>query len=919
VDPIRNKPPVGTPWARTADEVIEQLDVDPSRGLSTAEIARRTRRYGPNRLRHTERMQALAILSEQFKSVVILLLIGAAALSLVFGDLLESAAIVVVIFINTAIGFATELRAVRSMEALRKLARVDTTVRRDGMVRKVPAEALVPGDVVVVEGGDIITADMRLVTASKLEADESALTGESVPVGKAVAPLVAETHLAERANMLFKGTALTRGSGEAVVSATGLATELGQISRLVEEAEAAETPLEKRLDALGQRLVWVTLALAALVAGAGLVAGRETALAIEVAIALAVAAIPEGLPIVATIALARGMWRMARRNALIARLSAVETLGATSVILTDKTGTLTENRMTVVGLELEGGAVEIGGTGLDTDGDFTTASGPLADRQAALVDELLIAAVLCNNASLTADVAKRAPLTRDCGDISSTAQPVAAVGDPTEVALLVAAAKRGFSRAQFVDSLPEIREEAFDSDTQMMATYNGIPGQVQVSVKGAPEAVLECCDRIRTPDCEIDMDPDALATWRRRAEQMAARGLRTLAVGIKQEQGQAAAPYEGLELLGIMGLLDPPRAGVAEAIDACQDAGIRVVIVTGDHPATAGYVATEIGLIVGDQTPSTCLDARTAPDFKALTGADRKALLDTPIIARATPRQKLDLIEAYQQRDHVVAMTGDGVNDAPALKKADIGVAMGVRGTQVAKEAAAMVLQDDEFSTIVAAVAQGRAIYNNIRKFVIYLLSCNISEILVVALATFAGAPLPLMPLQILFLNLVTDVFPALALGVGEGAPALMEKRPRLANERLLKGAHWALVGAYGALISVVVLMAMYLGLTRFDMNEERIVTVSFLTLAFAQLWHVFNLRDNPQRWLRNEVVANPWVWSAVVFCTGLVLTAVYVPTLAEVLSLSTPTANEWMLILTMSLLPLLAGPPLRAVVGRGK
>jgi Ca2+-transporting ATPase len=906
--------PVAAPWAQTEAGILEALHVDPGRGLAAAEAARRARHYGHNRLRQLERREALAVLIDQFRSIVILLLIGAAGLSLAFGDVLESIAIVAVVVVNTALGFITELRAVRSMEALRQLARVDTTVRRDGAVQRVPAEALVPGDVVLIEGGDVITADLRVLAASKMEADESALTGESAPVGKKIGALAAGTHLPERANMLFKGTAVTRGSGEAVVAATGLATELGRISQLVAEAEAAETPLEKRLDALGQRLVWVTLGIAALVAGAGLAVGRDTVLAIEVAIALAVAAIPEGLPIVATIALARGMWRMARRRALIARLSAVETLGATSVILTDKTGTLTENRMTVIRLELEGATVEIGGAGLDTEGTMATASGPLDGRTAAVVDALLTAAALCNDATFTRGSAAAA----GTADGSSGPGAVSACGDPTEVALLVAAAKRGIWREQQLASLPELREEAFDPDTRMMATFNGRPGNVRVSVKGAPEAVLEHCTRILASDGESDMDAAARSAWRRRADALATQGLRTLAIAAKDAQDAGTAPYEGLTLLGVAGLLDPPREGVADAIAACQSAGIRVVVVTGDHPATAACVATAIGLVRANGARRECLDARVHPDFTALTGDARRALLDAAVIARATPRQKLDLIAVHQQLDRVVAMTGDGVNDAPALKKADIGVAMGVRGTQVAKEAAAMVLQDDEFGTIVAAVAQGRTIYDNIRKFVIYLLSCNISEILVVALATFVGAPLPLLPLQILFLNLVTDVFPALALGVGEGGPGLMAQRPRPAHERLLTAAHWSLVAAYGALISASVLAAMYLGITQLGMTGARAVTVSFLTLAFAQLWHVFNMRDLPGRWLRNEVVANPWVWGAVALCVALVLLAVYVPALASILKLTPPDTTEWALILAMSLLPLVAGPALRAAIGRG-
>jgi Ca2+-transporting ATPase len=902
--PASRQTPSSAPWALPIERLIESLTVDPALGLSSADASRRARRHGPNRLQATRQVSAIALLVRQLKSVVVLLLIAAAGLSVLMGDYLESTAILVVIFVNTALGFATELRAVRSMEALRRLARVETTVRRDGQLRTVPAETLVPGDVVLLEGGDIITADLRLVSASKLEADESTLTGESVPVAKSSVPVAADTHLGERSCMLFKGTAITRGSGEAVVVAIGVDTELGQISRLVAEAEAAETPLEKRLDVLGERLVWVTLALAALIAGAGLVAGRDAALAVEVAIALAVAAIPEGLPIVATIALARGMWRMARRNALVARLSAVETLGATGIILTDKTGTLTENRMTVVRIRLQDAEVAIGGTGLELAGDFTTESGPLTDDQSTRIDELLVAAVLVNNAGLSSEQAG--------GRSDPGERTVRVTGDPTESALLVAAAKRGIRREGLCDEFSELREEAFDSDTKLMATFNGGPAAITVSVKGAPEVVIDCCTRVRDRTGETDLSAQAASAWLAHAQAMAGEGLRTLALACKRVSDLHVDPYENLVLLGIVGLLDPPRPGVADAIAACQEAGIRVVLVTGDHPGTAVHVATEVGLLGAGPTEDACLDARRHPDFAALDGPEQDRLLETPIIARASPRQKLELIAALQRRGRIVAMTGDGVNDAPALKKADIGIAMGLRGTQVAKDAAAMVLQDDEFLTIVAAVEQGRVIYGNIRKFIVYLLSCNISEILVVALATFAGAPLPLLPLQILFLNMVTDIFPALALGVGEGAPGIMEQRPRPAREPLLTVPHWRLVGAYGLLISIVVLAAMYLALAVLDVETQRAVTVSFLTLALAQLWHVFNLREQPRSWLRNEVTNNPWIWAAIVLCVVLVLLAVYVPTLAGLLHLSPPTASEWLLVLSMSAVPVVAGPLLR-------
>jgi Ca2+-transporting ATPase len=736
-----------SPWASAAEEVLAALAVDPRRGLAEAEVRARRAACGPNRLRQVVRRSASAMLRDQLASLLVALLAVASAAAFALGEPIDGLAIASVIVLNAAIGFATERRAVRSMEALRQLGRVSATVRRGGRVRRVPAEELVPGDVVLCEGGDVLTADLRLFEASKLEADESALTGESLPVAKRSEPAAKEAALGERACMLFKGTALTRGSGEGVVVATGMATELGRISALVAEAEPETTPIEKRLEVLGRRLIGLTLAVVAGVAVAGLLGGRDLLLMIEVAVALAVASVPEGLPIVATVALARGMWRMARQHALIERLGAVETLGSTTLILTDKTGTLTENRMTVVQVRTAGGAFDVSGAGLALAGGFARDRVPQDPRLEPVLMEALRIAALCNNASL-----------HEAADGS-----VEAVGDPTEVALLVAARKAGLDRAELLACASELREIAFDPDLKLMATLHE-DGGVLAAVKGAPEAVVERATRVRTAAGDAPLDDAGRAAWLARAHEMAGRGERVLAVATRALASAGEPPYAELTLLALLGLLDPPRARVSEALSACRAAGVRVVMVTGDHLATASTVARAVGLLDEGPPPAgACLDARSWPELSKLGEPEARALLDASVIARASPKQKLDLIALHQQRGAVVAMTGDGVNDAPALKKADIGIAMGRRGTQVAKEAAAMVLQDDAFETIVSAVAQGRAIFGNIRKFCIYLLSCNVSEILAVGAATLAQGPLPILPLQILFLNLVTDVFPARA------------------------------------------------------------------------------------------------------------------------------------------------------------
>lgn len=871
-------------WSESIDAVLQGLAVDPLQGLDESEVPRRRAAFGRNQLQVTTQKHVVRIVVDQFMNVVVLLLAGAGVLALLFSDFAEAVAIFAVIAINATIGFLTEWRAIRSMEELRRFARVECTLLRAGTVRRAAAEELVPGDIVLFEAGDLVPADLRLIEAHKLNANESTLTGESLPVHKHTDPLPADTRVLDRQNMAFKGTAVTRGGGRGVVVNTGMRTQFGRIFEQVAEAEAQQTPLEQRLDALGKHLAWLVIALGAAIAAAGVYAGRETVLAIETAIALSVAAIPEGLPIVATIALARGMWRMAKRNALITRLSAVETLGATSVILTDKTGTLTENRMTVT-------------TVLLADADIALAAS-LEPSSATLLDELLATAALCNNAVL-----QKADTSGDNG-----------VGDPTEVALLEAASRRGIWREELLQQSPEIFEDAFDPDSKRMATVHQRNGEYLVAAKGAPEVILSSCASVATTGGVVPLDARELQTWNDRVERLCARGLRTMAIAGKRSTADVADPYADLILHGVVGLEDPARQGVAGAISRCHEAGIAVVMVTGDHAQTAKNIAAEIGLIDATIQASQFLGGEMVD--RLFKEGRHEELLAARVFSRVTPEQKLNLIDLYQRNAHVVAMTGDGVNDAPALKKADIGIAMGLRGTAVAKEAAAMILQDDNFDTIVSAVEHGLAIFENIRNFVVYLLSCNSSEVLVVSLAIVAGAPLPLLPLQILFLNLVTDVFPALALGVGQGRPSSMQRKPRPASERILMRAHWIEIGLHGAVMACVVLVAMWFSLSVLGFEEQKAVTVAFCTLAIAQLWHVFNMRGNLKRIVDNEIVRNKWIWLALAICLVLILAAVYTPVLRDVMKLTDPGTTGWLLVVVASLVPLATAPIVRAIAG---
>ena len=851
------------PWAIEVDDIVVGLESNREEGLTADEAARRAELFGPNSLEIRQKTTVLDVIIRQFKSLIVLLLVAAATVAFSFGEMIDGSAILAVIFLNAAIGFATEIRAIRSMEALNSLSEVIARVKRGGELIETAAESLVPGDLAYIEGGDIISADLRIVSASKLKIDESALTGESVPVDKQTGPLPADTVLAERTNMLYKGTKVQRGTAIAVVTSTGMKTELGAISSLVTQTQDEKTPLEAKLQELGNRLIWITLGIAAIVAVGGILSGKELLLMVETAIALAVAAIPEGLPVVATIALARGMWRMAKKNALINKLAAVETLGAINIICTDKTGTLTENKMAIRHV-----------ISLDTEWESVDSSTPPESLK-----EILTTGILCNNASLT-------------------------TGDPMEIALLQMAERAGLRRDNL--DLPAVGEEAFDSEIKMMATRHRRDDAFLVAVKGAPEAVLAACGSVNRDEGETSLTDELLEKWRARNQELAEEGLRVLAMASKVTATADEPVYRDLVFEGFVSFLDPPRQDVRDSILQCRSAGIRVVMITGDQAATAMAIATQVGLEDPDR-----IEAVRGADWKApeeLDDDERRRVLRSTVFSRFSPKQKMDLIDMHQQAGSVVAMTGDGVNDAPALKKADIGIAMGQRGTQVAREAADMVLKDDAFGTIVTAIEQGRVIFKNIRAFIVFLLSCNITEILVLSLASFMTIPLPILPLQILFLNLVTDIFPALALGVGEGDRSVMLSKPRNSKEGIVSRRQWGAVSIFSILMSLGVLGALMIALRVLHLPDDQAVTVSFLTLAFAQLWHVFNMRGKRSRLFKNSVTGNRYIWFALALCTLLLVGAAYLPGISLVLKISPPTLQGWLLVLGMSAAPAVIG-----------
>lgn len=875
---------VQRPHALSTAFVADALGVDPAAGLSQEEARRRIERYGPNLLAARRPVSEMALILRQFASAVVALLAAAMVLSLLFGEWEQAVAIAVVLVVNGAIGYSTERGAVRSMEALKALGGRSARVRRDGQVHQIPADQLVPGDVVLVEAGDLVAADMRCASCAALSVDESALTGESLPVEKRVEPIPEEAALIDRETMLFKGTHVVRGSGEGIVTGTGLSTEVGRITELVEESGSNESPLERQLALLSRQLVWLTLALAVIVAAVGIYSGKPVFLMVETAIALAVAAIPEGLPIVATLTLARGMLRMARRNALVESLAAVETLGSTTLVLTDKTGTLTENRMEVDRIFTSSGEYVVDHQRAELLKD-ENAIDPSADPS--LMRALLVG-VLCSNADY------------DHHAHSGT-------GDPMEVALLRVGGFAGLRREEQTEAYPEVVEHPFDTATKRMATVHRRGDGHFAAIKGAPEEILASADRIGLE--KATLGEAERATWLDRAERLAAEGLRVLAVAIHPEATPDQPVTDELVFLGLVAFRDPPRQDVAGAVAALRGAGIRVVMATGDHPSTALSIARTVGIT---DVGATVTIGAELPGLEGATEVERKEIAGRRVFARVSPEQKLDLIDLFQREGEVVAMMGDGVNDAPALTRADIGIAMGQRGTDVAREAADMVLLDDTFSTTVHAVREGRIIFDNIRRFSTYLLSCNLAEVLVVGLAVFAGLPLPLTPLQILFLNLVTDVFPAFALATAEGEDNVLARRPRPAKETILAAEQWRAVVLYGAAITGSTLVALIGASKWLGLPPQEAATVSFLTIALAQLWHVFNMRSRRSRVWHNTVVQNRFIWYALALCLGLILAAVTMPVLAAALQIAPIGVEGWALAIGCSVMPLIGGATAR-------
>ena len=816
-------------------EVAEQLATDLDRGLSPEEASKRLALSGPNELRKAKSTSPLALFLGQFRSLVIWVLIGAASVSIALEQLIDGIAIMAIVILNGIIGFFQEYRAEKAAAALARLAAPKARVMRGGHSAVVAAADIVPGDVLLVEAGDLVAADARVIQASALRANEAPLTGESQPVDKSAGIRPAETPLADRGNMVFLGTSIVRGSGRALVVATGMETEVGHIARLLQTAGAEETPLQRRLDQVGRRLLWICLGIVALVFGLGLLRSSEPFELFLGAVSLAVAAIPEGLPAVVTVALALGVQRMVRRNALVRRLPSVETLGCAQVICTDKTGTLTVGAMTARKIVTPERLFSIGGEGYVPEGSFISEG--YERRDDPLLFALLWAAAACNDAELT--VTEGRP---------------SIVGDPTEGALLVAAAKWGIRRAAVDAEMPRVAELPFDSERKRMTVIRRWEDTSRAFVKGAPEVILERCTSIRTDDGVRPLTDEDRIAMARTAALLAHDALRVLAIAERSLESfpdsrfgppsQAGASLDeaeieqGLTLLGMVGLQDPPRAEAREAVVRCKRAGIKTVMITGDHPDTARAIARELGILGKEDEVVLGVELEKMTDDELQERVQRIG-----VYARVTAEHKLRIVRAWKATGAVVAMTGDGVNDAPALKEASIGIAMGITGTEVTKETADIIITDDNFASIVAAVEEGRGIYDNISKTLAYLLAGNAGELAVMLFAAVVGWPLPLLPLHLLWINLVTDGLPALALATDPIDPDVLTRPPRRPQAELLDRAFLVLTLLTGFLTAGVAL-----GVFAFELyvdgNLEQARDAAFTTLVFAELLRSFGARS---------------------------------------------------------------------------
>lgn len=879
-------------FSMTTDEVAEKLEVDLRKGLAEETALARQKIHGLNALEETPPKSLLSLFVNQLKEILVVILIVAALISGALGEWIDSIVIMVIVVLNAGLGVFQEHKAEESLKALKKMTKAMAKVYREGVVKQIEVESLVPGDIILLEAGDSVPADLRILESASLMANESALTGESLPVEKHHQTLSGdELPIGEQANLSFMGTYITAGRGKGIVVNTGMKTQLGKIAELLKEEKPNPTPLQRELARLGKVLGIAAGVIVVIVFLAGIFQGEEFAGMFMVAIALAVAAIPEGLPAVVTIVLALGVTRMSKRQAVIRKLPAVETLGVATYICSDKTGTLTKNEMTVVALYLSDQEIQITGTGYRPEGAFLTEE----NQEIEIKDQgdlqlLLLGGGLNTDARLV-----------------SNDKGYEMIGDPTEGALVVAAAKGNLEKEHLESIYPRLAEIPFDSTRKMMTTFHTLEEGLHSFTKGAPDIILERCSFIRQAGKAKELEEAEKKKLLGINFQFASRGRRVLALAYRvwpelPKDLKTDLVEQELVFVGYFVMIDPPRPEVGEAVKLSQDAGINVVMITGDHRETALAIAKELGIWKLGQ------ESLTGAEINNLTAEElRKRIPNISVCARVSPEDKLKIVDALKANGQVVAMTGDGVNDAPALKRADIGAAMGITGTEVSKEAADMVLLDDNFATIVNAVEEGRTIYSNIRKVIYYLLSCNIGEIIAIFGAILLGLGSPLTPIQILWLNLVTDGSPALALGLEPAEKGIMHKKPRKSDEGVLAEGVGQRILFFGTLIGLLSLGAYWLALNQGRSLAEA-HTMAFLVMAFSQLLHSFNARNLEQSIFKLGFLSNRSLAYAFFFSIVLQLLVVFVSFLREVFHTSLLGISDWGIILTFSIIPLVVG-----------
>ncbi|MBM4083315.1 MAG: cation-translocating P-type ATPase [Planctomycetes bacterium] len=866
----------GPSWHTLSIEAVGSRLKSTSAGLTGAEAARRLAEYGPNELQAAHRISPWRILFEQFKNVLIVILLVATALSAFLGHGVEAVAISVIVLFAVLLGFVQEYRAERAIEALRQMAAPTATALRDGEELRLPARDLVPGDVILLRAGDKIPADVRLVEAVNLQIEEAALTGESVPVEKHVAAFSShELALGDRKNMAYAGTAATYGRGRAMVVLTGMNTEFGQIAQMLQTIETGKTPLQENLDKVGHTLARAAFVIVGIIVALGLFRGQPFIEMLIFGIALAVAIVPEALPAVVTISLAIGVQRLVKRHALMRRLPAVETLGSTSAICSDKTGTLTKDEMTARRIFVAGQMLEVSGAGYEPHGQFSRDG--VAVEPAGPIKRLLQAAALASDAHVVR---------------SESDGRWHVKGDPTEGALVVAAAKAGLPKADLDAQFPRVNEIPFSSETKRMTTLHRTDDGIVAYSKGAPEIILGSCARQLRAEGEVPLDAASREVILETARQMASDALRVLAVASKAAATLANAERE-TTFLGLVGMIDPPRPEAKAAIQTCEQAGIKPVMITGDHPVTAEAVARELGLLkTGRVVTGAELEAMSEAEFE-------REVENIEVYARVSPAHKLRVVTALQEKGHIVAMTGDGVNDAPALKKAEIGIAMGITGTDVTKEAAAMTLTDDNFASIVAAVEEGRGIFGNIKKYLMYLLSANLGEIGLLAGATLLGLPLPLTAVQILYVNLATDGLPALALAVDPPEHDLMRGKPRNPRTGIFTRPVVTLM-AVGGVWSALINLSLFAWTRTSGRSDAEAMTMTFVCLVLIEFFKAYNFRSDRHSVL-NRPFANKWLNLAILWELALLAMIVYVPVFHKPFGTFSLPPVDWLIVLMLA------------------